>query len=134
MSVFINDGKRIRNAVLIGIIVSLVLCVLLTCIFALVVKFMSGVPYGIIDYVMIGVEGLSVLIGAYIASAIAKNSGLIIGLICAGISLVILFACGMSISGNDIGILTIIRIAAVLICGIAGGIVGVNRKEKVHIK
>lgn len=129
-----GDNKRLWKAVLIGVIVSLVMCILLTCLFALVITFMPGVPYGIIDYVMIGIEGLSVLCGAYVASVIAKSGGLIIGLICSGIALVILLAGGFSTAGNEIGIFTGIRVVVMLLCGVAGGILGVNRKEKVRIK
>lgn len=134
MSAIFSDNKRMWKAIIIGVLISLVMCVLLTCLFALVIKFISGVPYGIIDYVMAGIEGLSVLLGAYITSAIAKSRGLINGLACAGIVLIIQIAAGLSTSGSNISILTVIRIVVMLICGIIGGIAGVNRKEKVHIK
>lgn len=134
MSGMMNDQKRMWKAVLIGTITSVILTVLLTCVFAFVVKLMPVVPYGIIDYVLIGLEGLSVLIGAYIASSITKSKGLMIGAICAITMFVILTISGMSIPNNDIGVLTVIRVTALLVCGVIGGIAGVNRKEKVHIK
>ena len=107
---------------------------ILTCLFGLILKMTSGIPYGVIDYVMIGIVGVSVLFGAYLAGAIAKGKGLIIGAVCGGISLLILLASGLSVADNDIGILTLIRSIVMLLCGIVGGIAGVNRKEKVRIK
>lgn len=134
MSDFGNDNRRIVKAVAVGVFSSLILTALLTCLFGFMLNMMPSVPYGIIDYVMIGIEGFSVFIGAYIACVIAKSKGLIIGALCGAISLLIVFACGLSMVKNDIGILTIIRVVVMLLCGVIGGIAGVNRKEKVRIK
>ena len=134
MSEFDRDKGRIAKAVLIGVLSSVVLAVLLTCLFSVMLHMMSGIPYDVIDYVMVAIEGFSVLIGAYIACVIVKSKGLIIGALCGAISLLIVFAVGMSMSKNNIGLLTIIRSVVMLLCGVIGGIMGVNRKEKVRIK
>ena len=134
MSDFGNDKGRIVKAVVIGVLCSVVLSLMLTCLFSVMLNMMSGIPYEIIDYAMVAIEGFSVLIGAYIACVIAKTKGLIIGALCGAISLLIVFAFGMSLTKNNIGLLTVIRSAVMLLCGIIGGIMGVNRKEKVRIK
>lgn len=134
MSDFGIDKGRVVKAVAIGVLCSVVLAVLLTCLFSMMLNMMSGIPYDIIDYVMVAIEGFSVLIGAYIACVIAKSKGLIIGALCGAISLLIVFAVGMSMAKNNIGLLTVIRSAVMLLCGIIGGIMGVNRKDKVRIK
>ena len=134
MSDFDREKGRIVKAVVIGVISSVVLAVILTCLFSVMLNMMSGIPYDLIDYVMVAIEGFSVLMGAYIACVIAKAKGLIIGALCGAISLLIVFAVGMSMAKNNIGLLTIIRSIVMLLCGIVGGIMGVNRKEKVRIK
>ena len=134
MSDFGKDKGHIVKVVLIGVLCSVVLAVLLTCLFSTMLNMMSGIPYEIIDYVMVAIEGFSVLIGAYIACVIAKCKGLVIGALCGAITLMIVFAVGMSIAKNNIGLLTIIRSVVMLLCGIIGGVAGVNRKEKVRIK
>ena len=134
MSDFGKDKGHIVKAVLIGVLCSVVLSVLLTCLFSMMLKLMSGIPYEIIDYVMVAIEGFSVLIGSYIACVIAKCKGLVIGTLSGAIALMIVFAVGMSIAKNNIGLLTIIRSVVMLLCGIIGGVAGVNRKEKVRIK
>ena len=73
MSDFGIDKGRVVKAVAIGVLCSVVLAVLLTCLFSMMLNMMSGIPYGIIDYVMVAIEGFSVLIGAYIACVIAKS-------------------------------------------------------------
>ena len=134
MSSFNNDNRKFVKALAVGVISSILLTVILICLFGLMLKMMSGIPYGVIDYVMIGIEGFSVLIGAYIACVISKSKGLVIGAVCGGIILLITFACGLSIADNDIGILTLIRSVVLLLCGVIGGIAGVNRQDKVKIK
>lgn len=134
MSDFGKDKGHIVKAVMIGVFSSLVLAMILTCLFSMMLNMMSGIPYDIIDYVMVAIEGFSVLIGAYIACVISKSKGLFIGALCGAISLLVVFAVGMSMTKNNIGILTVIRSVAMLLCGIIGGIMGVNRKEKVRIK
>lgn len=134
MSDFGNTNQRVVKPIVIGTIGSILLTMLLTCLFGMMLKMMTGIPYAIIDYVMVGIECFGVLIGAYIACAISKSKGLLIGALCGAIDLLILFACGLSIAENDIGILTIIRSVAMILCGVIGGVAGVNRKEKVRIK
>lgn len=130
----IQNNQRIFKSVLIGILSAVVITLLLTCLFGFILMMMSGIPYGIIDYVMIGIQGIGVLFGAYIAGAVSKGKGLIVGALVGGITLLILLACGLCIAQNDIGILTIIRSAALILCGIGGGVLGVNRREKIRIK
>lgn len=128
------EPKRILKGCAIGLLVAAVLCGLLSCIFAFVLNMMDGLPYGIIDYVMVGLEGVSVLIGAFIAAAIAKSRGLIVGLLVGAVALLVTFIVGMSMPENDIGILTLIRAVVLLLCGALGGIRGVNRKERIRIR
>ncbi|MBQ3331439.1 MAG: TIGR04086 family membrane protein [Ruminococcus sp.] len=119
---------------MIGTIAACITAILLTCVFGFILKMMSGIPYGMIDYVVIGIEGISVLLGAYIACVIVKSRGLIIGAVIGSVSLLILLCCGFILPENNIGLLTVIRCAVLLVCGIIGGIVGVNKKERVKIK
>ena len=129
-----QDNKRIGKAVLIGILVTCVVTLLLTCIFGFVLKMTSGIPYGVIDYVMIGVTGIAVFLGAYIACVIVKSKGLVIGAAIGAVSLLILICCGFGFSDSSIGLSTLIKSVVMLLCGIVGGILGVNKKEKVCIK
>ena len=129
-----QENNKLPKAILIGILSSGVIMLLLTCLFCLMLKMTSGLPYGIIDYVMIGIEGVGVLIGAYIACRVSKCKGLIIGAAVGVLTLMILLCVGFALPDNHIGLLTLIRSAVLLLCGVIGGIAGVNKKEKVRIK
>ena len=134
MSVNFGDNQKLVKVILIGIFISLVCIAVLTCLSALVISFLPTVPYGGLPYIMLAVEGLGVFPGAYVASAIAKSRGLMIGAICGSIVFLILLAVGMSVSTDSLSVITLIRAVVLIALGIFGGILGVNRKEKVHIK
>lgn len=117
-----------------GVLTAAVITAVLLCLTAVAFGMIPTVPYGIIGYLTIAFSGIGVLIGAYIASAIAKSRGLIIGLLTAAVILIVLIAVGLSIKENDVSVMTAIRAAVLLICGALGGVKGVNRKEHIHIK
>ena len=134
MSVNLSDNQKIIKAPIIGVLISIVSILILTCLFALVISFLPTIPYGGLPYTMIAAEGLSAFIGAYIAAAIAKCRGLMVGAVIGSIVFLILLAVGMSTSTDSLTVLTIIRAAALIALGILGGILGVNRKEKIRIR
>lgn len=134
MSFFTVEGKPILKPILIGIVVAVLVTVILTAILAFTVLMMPSIPYGWIDYILIGIEGFGILLGTFIACAVFKSKGLLIGAICAGIMILMSISVGMSFTDSSVGLLTLIRCIALMICGIAGGIAGVNRKEKIRIK
>ena len=133
MSVIIKNNNKQIIAVSIGVLISVILTAMLSCVFALILNFLSAVPYGIIDYAVIATEGLSVFLGAYIAAAITKSRGMITGLIISIIMLMITVAFAMGSGKSDVGIITVIRAAVLIICGIGGGILGVNKKDRIRI-
>ncbi len=119
---------------MIGVLAAALITALLMCISAVILNLMPAIPYGITDYLTVAATGIGVYLGAYIASATAKCKGLIIGLLCAFVILLAIIAVGLSSDKSDISALTAIRAGALLLCGAAGGIRGVNRKEHIHIK
>ena len=134
MSFYNVENKAAVKGVIIGILASAALTALLSVCAALILGFVNGVPYDLIDYIMAAISGASVLFGSYIASAVAKSRGLIIGALCGAVMFLLQLAVGMGVNGGDLSILTAIKAAVMLIAGIAGGIKGVNRKEKLRIK
>ena len=133
---FQNTAKtsRFRQGVLIGSLTAAGITALLLCLLSAVLSFIDEIPYAVIDYAIIAVQGSAVMIGAYIAAALARSRGLFIGLICGVAILVVSLGIGLCTKDNTVTILTAIRSAVILLCGALGGIKGVNRKEKVRIR
>ena len=128
-----NKG-RLAKALCIGAAVSLGATLLLTCIISGVFLILSSTPRAALPYIMLAAEALSVFIGGCAAAAINGSKGLIVGLLCGLTVFMILLVTGLLSGSDDIGIMTFIRLGVLLLCGILGGIKGVNRKEKLHIK
>lgn len=133
MSVFTGDNNKLLKAAALGLILSVVFTGLLSCFFALILNFLSGIPYGIIDYAAVAVEGISVFLGSYIAAAAVKSKGLIVGVLCAAALFILTAAISLGSGTADIGVISVLRAAVLLICGIGGGILGVNKKERIKI-
>ena len=129
-----TTDKAIWKPLMIGVLAAVLITALLMCISAVILNLMPAIPYGITDYLTVAAAGIGVYLGAYIASATAKCKGLIIGLLCAFVILLAIIAVGLSSDKSDISALTAIRAGVLLLCGAAGGIRGVNRKEHIHIK
>ena len=134
MSFFKENNGRLLKASIIGILSVAVITAVLLCVGAVVLNYMSGIPYGLLDYLTLACLAIGVLIGSYIAAAIMKSGGLMIGLIVGTVILLIILVCGFCIGNESIGIMTAIRAGVLLLCGAAGGSKGVNRKERIRIK
>lgn len=133
MSGFINEPRFPVRALMIGTAIAVAVMALLLCAVSGLLTMTSGVPYSVLPYILLAVPGCGALVGGYIAAAINKSRGLILGLICGGILFIILFAVGLG-TGENIGLMTLLRLLVLTVCGILGGIKGVNKKEKIRIK
>ena len=128
------DIKRMVKGALIGTGISAAICAVLMCLAALILNMISGIPYGILSYIMLTVQGLGVLIGSYIAAAITRSRGLITGLIVGAVIFLLITIFGFSAADNGIGIISLIRGIVLLLLGALGGIKGVNKKERIRIR
>lgn len=129
-----SDNKRMIKGIIIGTLIGAACCAVLLCLSALAINMISGIPYGALDWITAAIAGISVLVGAYIAAAISKSRGLPTGIICAVIFMLILYVAGFCNTNGSVSVITAVKTAVALICGALGGIWGVNRKEKLHIK
>ncbi len=87
-------------------------------------------PADITDYIMVAVTAMSVFCGGFICAKVNKSSGLICGLLTAAAVFVIITVIGLLQSEAVLTPLSLIKLGAMLICGCAGGVLGVNQKEK----
>lgn len=129
-----QNKKLLLRSLAAGIITALAITVLLMCLSALLLQFIPGIPYGMIDYIMLVVDAIGVFFGAYVAAAAAKSGGLIIGLLSAFAVFLCMLIAGLCSQETTLTSLTALRAAVMAMAGIIGGIKGVNKKEKIHIK
>ena len=74
---------------------------------------------------------IAVFLGAAILSLLIKEKGIVYGLICAVILIVVSLIISFFILKVEFTISTVGKIAAILLSGAIGGIIGVNRKNKI---
>ena len=133
MSGLMNEDKVPVKAILIGVAVSVAVMLILLCAICGLLVVMGAVPYRLLPYIALIADAGGAFCGTYIAAALHKGRGLILGLICGFILFVIHFFAGLC-SGGSVGIATLLRFIVLIVFGILGGIAGVNKKEKLRIK
>lgn len=129
-----SDKKLLIKAVLFGTVCGLLVTVILICILSAIVMTSGLLPTELTNYITLALLALGAFSGGFITSRITKSAGLVAGLI-TGFSIFILITItGLTKSDDPVSLLTLIRLVALLVAGGVGGIVGLKRKERIHIK
>ena len=132
--VFLSDKKLLLKAVLFGTVCGLLVAVILTCIMSVFVMTCGLLPTELTSYIAVGLLSLGAFSGGIITSRITKSAGLVVGLITGFAIFLLITIMGMINSSDSVTLLTLLRFFAVILSGGAGGIVGLRRKERIHIK
>lgn len=128
-----SDKKVIIKSVIIGSVCGMLFSVILMCICAAVILSTGLLPSDITSFVMLAVNAAGAMFGGFISARVSKFAGLIVGLITGGVIFLVVTLAGFTASNNPVTVLTLIRFAVLLLTASAGGILGVNKKEKIHI-
>ena len=119
------------KAILLSVVVMAVVSALLLMLIALIFGKMKVLPKGIPPILTTAVGCLGVFLGSFAASAYAKEKGLLLGLISGTILAFCTALISVLVFQNDFNIASAGKVAAILLSGSIGGILGVNRKDKV---
>lgn len=125
---------QIAKAVGIGSSVSLGVILLTLCLITGVLMMLPGIPFDALPYLTLIADAAGAFLGGYLTARIAGSRGLIVGLLCGLCVFLCLTVIGFCTGSFRFGAITLIRLAVLAVFGILGGIKGVNRKEKLHIK
>ena len=129
-----SDKKLLLKAVLFGTVCGLLISVILTCVFTVIILTTGLLPADITNYVTVAILAVGTFLGGMITTKIKKSAGLTAGLI-TGLSIFMLVTIiGLTKSNDSVTIITLIKLAATLISGGLGGIAGLRKKERIHIK
>ncbi len=129
----VNYAKTAK-AVGIGAAASLAVILLILCAACGILMMTSSIPTDSLPYLALAAAAAGTFVGGFIAAAITRSKGLIVGLLCGAAVFLCLLVIGLCSGAGQLGMLTIIRAVIALLFGALGGIKGVNRKEKLHIK
>lgn len=128
------DKKTLAKAVFIGAVSSLLISVIFICLMSVIVLTSGLLPIGLTNIVTIILLGIATLFGGFISAKITCSSGMITGLIMGFLVFLSVTSVGMIMGNDSVTMLTLIRFLTTVILGGAGGILGVNQREKIHIK
>lgn len=124
------EGNISRNFLYIvkGVIMSILFTLIFLFIFSVILTY-TNVSENFIEPFIIVITGISIFIGSSIGNIKMRKNGLINGAIIGGIYLASIYLISAIISQNfTFTIQSIIIILAGMICGMFGGIIGVNKK------
>ena len=111
-----------------GVIISIISTLIFLFIFSIILTY-TNVSEQLINPFIIVVTAISLFIGSSIGSLKLQKQGLLNGALIGGIYLISLYLISGIINNNfSISTQSIILIIAGMICGMFGGIIGVNKK------
>ena len=113
-----------------GAAVIMLLILLFTAVFAK----MRQVPQGAAVPITIAAASLGALVGGYVSGRISQQKGILYGFSSGLLLFALLFLCGVIIVREPLAPAMFIKLGLMLLFGIIGGILGVNRKSKVRVR
>ena len=119
------------KAILLSMVVMAAVSAVLLALIALIFGKMKVLPRGSIPVLTTVIGCLGVFLGSFLASAYAKEKGLLLGLLSGAIFAFCTALVSVLLFQNDFNIASAGKLAAILLSGSIGGILGVNRKDKV---
>ena len=119
------------KAILLSAIVITAVSAILLALTALILGKMKTLPRGITPILTTVIGCIGVFLGSFLASVYAKEKGLLLGLISGGIFAFCIALVSVLLFQNDFNLASAGKLIAILLSGSIGGILGVNRKDRV---
>ena len=127
------DKKLIKSTVF-GVIIGCLVTMIITLIAAVVFLKSGKMPGDILGYITLAFLGIGSLAGGYVSARIYKSSGIMCGAAVGVPMFIITFVVGMTSFSGNIGIMLLLKFAVIMLAAIIGGILGVNKKDRIRIK
>ena len=126
-----NSMNKGVKAVMFGA-VGLVVCTALLLIASFALAQMKSVPGSAIGTITMVFGAFGALAGGYIAVRIARCRGMMYGILTGLVLFLVVVIVGVCSSSESVTIATVIKGIAMLLSGAIGGIVAVNKKQRVR--
>lgn len=127
-----NSMNKGVKAVMFGAIGGLVVCTALLLIASFALAQMKSVPGSAVGTITMVFGAFGALAGGYIAVSIARCRGMMYGILTGLVLFLVVVIVGVCSSTESVSIATVIKGAAMLLSGAIGGIVAVNKKQRVR--
>lgn len=111
-----------------GVVISLIASILLLIIFAILLTY-TDIKENIINPVIIVITSISILMGSSIANIKIRKNGLLNGALIGLIYMAIIYLISSILNWKfGLNVESLVFILVGIICGILGGVIGVNKK------
>ena len=129
-----NDSGMPKGvkAILFGTIGGMILCTAELLLAAGALSQLKTIPDSALSTITMVFASLGALGGGYIAVRIAKCRGMFYGVLTGMALFFVVVIAGLCMSTESITLATVIKAAAMLLSGAVGGVVAVNRKQRVR--
>ena len=124
-----SDKKLLAKAVLFSSVCGILVLVILMCLLAAVMISSGVISVDILDYCTV-----ATLMSGIISSRITGSAGLAVGSLTGFFIFLIITSIALIFNGEPITILTLLKLMSSVLGGGIGGIIGVNKKEKIKIR
>ena len=121
--------KKLTAAVISGTVTVLVLSVLLTAVFSFAAEKSGSLDNTALFVCSIVFLCLSCMSGGIVCARVGRKKGLLSGMICGGLGFGLILILGI-ICGAQPDTGTLLKLAAAVISGGTGGVMGVNKRKK----
>lgn len=128
------NKKTTFKAVTFGIITSLLISIILICCVSAFILTNGLLPTELTNIITLAVLSAGTFVGGIVSSRITKSTGLITGLITGFAVFLVITVIGLCRSSDTVTYMTFVRLAVTLVLGGIGGIIGVNKQDKIQIK
>lgn len=129
-----SDKRLLAKAVLFSSVCGILVLVILMCLLAAVMMSSGVISADILDYCTVGMVGVATLMSGIISSRITGSAGLVVGSLTGLFIFLVITSVALIFNGESVSIITLLKFMAAVFAGGIGGIIGVNKKEKIKIK
>ena len=125
--------KKLLKSLIIGVLCGIATVTILIMLLSFVLLISGKYPTDIISYISLAFLLIGGLVGGYFAARLNKSSGLAVGALTGFIIFLIILIVGLSQSSGTITLFTLYKLLVLVIFSALGGILGVNKQNKIKI-
>lgn len=127
-----NSGTVAKavKALAVGTVVGFIICMLILLLITFILVKIQKFPETLVVPAAIFTACIGAFVGGYFSARVKKNNGLLMGAVCALVLFVLLLLIGSLFAGDMFGVVSLLRMSAMLISGAIGGVLGVNKRRR----
>ena len=126
-----NSGIRLIRAIAVGAAVGIFICSIILILLSFIFLKAERLPTNA-AYIILQIAGaFSAFAGSYTAVRIYKEKGLIVGILTSLLIFIIIFITGLLNCTDNVSVMSLTKLIAVLCAGALGGIVSVNKRKRI---